>query len=77
MQTSDFVAYYFPLDAVANYWWKNLLLPLGLLYGWFVVFQTYHSYLSHFKSDLYPVKNKVGVPNYLPQASQQLKFNLE
>ena len=41
MQASDFVAYYFPLDAVANYWWKNLLLPLGLLYGWFVFFQPY------------------------------------
>ena len=41
MQTSDFVAYYFPLNAVANYWWKYLLLPLGLLYGWFVFFQPY------------------------------------
>ena len=41
MQTSDFVAYYFPLNAVANYWWKYLLLPLGLLYCWFVFFQPY------------------------------------
>ena len=40
-QTSDFVAYFFPLNAVAYYWWKYLLLPLGLLYGWFVFFQPY------------------------------------
>ena len=76
MQTSDFVAYYFPLGAVANYWWKNLLLPLGLLYGWFVFFQPYTIPISAILSRTYPVKNKVGVPNCLPQASQQLKLNL-
>ena len=34
------------LDAAANYWWKNLLLPLGLLYGWFVFFQPYTKPIS-------------------------------